>query len=106
MIVDLIWLYGEDNLVRHFIFVSVNEPSGERYTIQAYEFNDFAVASKLFEDICAGKNPNVMDVLADYKKYDPARTFQVTMTETAYDADGVEPTNSLLIDSFDLTSLI
>ena len=106
MIVDLIWLYGEENLVGHFIFVSVNEPSGERYTIQAYEFDDFAVATKLFEDICAGKNPNVMAVLADYKKYDPARTFQVTITETAYDDDGAEPTNSLLIDSFDLTSLI
>ena len=105
-LVKIIWIGETGEIVRHFIFVNVKESKRLSYAIQIYEVKDFPYAKEVYDEICTGQNESVMETLIDYCEYDTSRTFTVTLSEAVYYAEGEEPYKSLLIESYELNSLI
>lgn len=105
-LMKIIWIgeTGED--VKHSIVVNVKEKNRPSYTIKVYEVQDFLRAKEFYDKICTGQNESVMQTLLDYYIYDPSRTFTVTLSESVYYAEDELPYKSLLIESYELNSLI
>ena len=105
-LVKIIWIGETGERVRHFIFVNVKEKKLLSYAVQIYEMDDFSYAKEVYDKICTGQNESVMKTLMDYYEYDPSQTFTVTLSEAVYYAEDEEPYKSLLIESYELNSLI
>ena len=105
-LVKIIWMGETGECVRHFIFVNVKDKHQPSYAVQIYEVDDFLYAKEVYDKICSGQNELVMQTLIDYYEYDPSRTFTVTLSEAVYYAEDDEPYKSLLIESYELNSLI
>ena len=101
-----IWIGETGEHVKHFIFVNVKEKNRPSYAINAYEVQDFLYAKEFYDKICTGQNESVTQTLIDYYTYDPSRTFTVTLSESVYYAEDELPYKSLLIESFELNSII
>ena len=105
-LMKIIWIGETGEYVKHFIYVNVKEKNRQSYTIKVYEVQDFFCAKKFYDNICTGQNESVMQTLIDYYIYDPSRTFTVTLSESVYYAEDELPYKSLLIESFELNSII
>ena len=105
-LMKIIWIGETGEHVKHFIFVKVKEKRHPSYSITVYDVGDFLYAKEIYDEICAGQNESVMQALLDYYTYDPSRTFTVTLSEAVYYAEDDPPYKSLLIESYELNSLI
>ena len=105
-LMNAIWIGETGEIVRHFIFVEVKKKMQRSYAVQIYEVDDFLRAKEVYDKICTGQDESVMQTLMDYYEYDPSRTFTVTLSEAVYYAEDEEPYKSLLIESYELNSLI
>ena len=101
-----IWFGETGEYVRHYIFVNVKEQKRVSYAVQIFEADDFQYAKEIYDKICSGQNKSVMQTLKDYYECDPSRTFTVTLSEEVYHAEDEPPYKSLLIESYQLNSLI
>ena len=105
-LVKILWMGETGERVRHFIFVNVKEKKHLSYAVQFYEVDDFPYAKEVYDKICTGQNESVMKTLTDFYEYDPSRTLTVTLSESVYRIEDEEPYKSLLIESYELNSLI
>ena len=105
-LMKIIWIGETGEYVKHFIVVNVKEKNRSSYAIKVYDVQDFFCAKEFYDKICTGQIESVMQTLIDYYTYDPSRTFTVTLSESVYYAEDELPYKSLLIESFDLTSLV
>lgn len=105
-LMKIIWTGETGEYVKHFVFVNVKEKSHSSYSIKVYEADDFGYVKEIYDEICKGQNESVMQALLDYYIYDPSRTFTVTLSESVYYAEDELPYKSLLIESYELNSLI
>ena len=105
-LMKIIWIGETGEYVKHFIVVNVKEKNRSSYAIKVYDVQDFFCAKEFYDKICTGQNESVMQTLIDYYIYDPSRTFTVTLSESVYYAEDELPYKSLLIESYQLNSLI
>ena len=105
-LMKIIWIGETGEYVKHFIVVNVKEKNRSSYAIKVYDVQDFFCAKEFYDKICTGQNESVMQILLDYYIYDPSRTFTVTLSESVYYAEDELPYKSLIIESYELNSLI
>ena len=105
-LVKTIWIGETGERIRHFVLVDVKEKRRTSHSIKVYDIDDFPYAKEVYDKICMGQNESVMKILMDYYEYDTSRKFTVTLSEAVYYAEDEEPYKSLLIESYELNSLI
>ena len=105
-LMNTIWIGETGEYVNHFIFLEVKEKKQPSYPIKVYDIDDFLYAKEIYDKICTGQNESVMQTLIDYYSYNPHRVFTVTLSEAVYYAEDEPPYKSLLIESYELNSLI
>ncbi len=105
-LMNTIWIGETGEYVNHFIFLNVKEKKHPSYAIKVYDIDDFLYAKEIYDKICTGQNESVMQTLIDYYSYNPHRVFTATLSEAVYYAEDEPPYKSLLIESYELNSLI
>ncbi len=105
-LMKIIWTGDSGERVAHFVSVNVKEKRNPSYLIQIYEIEDFLCAKDVYDKICAGQNESVMQTLLEYYDYNPCRSFTVKLSEAVYYVEDEMPYKSLLIESFNLNSLV
>ena len=105
-LVEMIWLGESEAAISHFVHIIITNKSGESYVIKSYESKDFIPATEIYNGICSGKNTELIQKLVNYYECDPSIKITIELTETEYDIYGEIPSQSLIIDSQELDSII
>ena len=105
-LMQIIWIGETGELVDHYISIDVTESDGLNYMIKGYKSAEFLSIKDAYEEICAGKNEQVMKLLEEYYEYDSRRTFEVTFWEGVNKEGEEELVKTLVIESRKLDLLM